>query len=126
MVRGYALVYTFIAVHTPMYTPINTCICTYVYTLTRLLPPHAHPIYAPKLNRYVLDRDRQELYSELQGCGKAIRIPISQGIVGHVAMTGEVINVNDMKRCENTKGTSIRRVRNKSRTKSYTDMLYMT
>ena len=74
----------------------------------------------------MLDRDRQELYSELQGCGKAIRIPINQGIVGHVAMTGEVINVNDMRRCENTKGTFILRVLIKSRTKSYTIMLYMT
>ena len=37
-----ALVYTFIA-----YTHY-TCICTYVYTLPRLLTTHTHPIYAPK------------------------------------------------------------------------------
>ena len=37
----YSRTYTYVYTH-------YTCICTYVYTLTRLLTPHAHPINAPK------------------------------------------------------------------------------
>ncbi len=44
---------------------------------------------------FVLDRDKQELWSKVAHGEKEIRFPSHLGIAGHVATTGEVLNIPD-------------------------------
>ncbi len=45
---------------------------------------------------FILDRERGELWSRVaQGVGQEIRVPLSQGIAGAVAQTGQIINLRD-------------------------------
>lgn len=49
---------------------------------------------ADRCTVYVVDRARSELRSAVaQRMGQQIRLPIGQGLAGHVAATGETINV---------------------------------
>lgn len=44
---------------------------------------------------FVVDRERGELWSKVAENTDEIRIPMSKGIAGHVATTGEVLNIPD-------------------------------
>lgn len=44
---------------------------------------------------FLVDRDRQELYSTVNSTSGELRIPIGAGIAGHVARTGEALRICD-------------------------------
>jgi len=44
---------------------------------------------------FLVDADSQELVSEVNSTGEVLRIPISKGIAGHVATTGEPVIIRD-------------------------------
>ena len=46
---------------------------------------------------FMLNRETQELWSIIAQGVSEIRIPMNKGIVGHVAMTGQVLNIPDGK-----------------------------
>ncbi len=51
---------------------------------------------ADRCTVFLLDTDRNELWSKVAtGLKKEIRFPANQGIAGHVATTGEVLNIPD-------------------------------
>lgn len=51
---------------------------------------------AERCTVYVVDREQRELRSTVaQRLGEVIRLPIGHGLAGHVAATGETINVPD-------------------------------
>lgn len=51
---------------------------------------------AERCTVYVVDRERAELRSTVaQRLGQEIRLPVGRGLAGHVAATGETINVPD-------------------------------
>ncbi len=53
-------------------------------------------VEADRCSLFVLDRDRNELWSKIaQGSSSEIRIPVGVGIAGSVAATGGVINIPD-------------------------------
>ena len=60
------------------------------FTLTNRTPAL---VDADRCTLFLVDQQRQELYS-LQGAVE-IRIPMSSGLAGHVARTGEILNIRD-------------------------------
>lgn len=51
---------------------------------------------ADRCTLYAVDRARSEVRSiAAQGLGTELRLPIGRGLAGHVAMTGETVNVPD-------------------------------
>ena len=44
---------------------------------------------------FLVDEANQELYSTINSTAGEIRIPLTHGIAGHVATTGEVVNIQD-------------------------------
>ncbi|MFL5356419.1 HD domain-containing phosphohydrolase [Archangium sp.] len=53
-------------------------------------------VEADRCSLFVLDRERNELWSKVaQGSKSEIRLPVGSGIAGQVAQTGEVINLPD-------------------------------
>ncbi|WNG52923.1 GAF domain-containing protein [Archangium minus] len=53
-------------------------------------------VEADRCSLFVLDRERNELWSKVaQGSKSEIRLPVGNGIAGQVAQTGEVINLPD-------------------------------
>lgn len=53
-------------------------------------------VEADRCSLFVLDRERNELWSKVaQGSKNEIRLPVGSGIAGQVAQTGEVINLPD-------------------------------
>mmetsp|Transcript_125818 Transcript_125818/g.402777 ORF Transcript_125818/g.402777 Transcript_125818/m.402777 type:complete len:486 (+) Transcript_125818:60-1517(+) len=44
---------------------------------------------------FLLDTDKQELYSTVNSTGIAIHLPVTHGIAGHVATTGEPVVIED-------------------------------
>ena len=62
--------------------------------LERLVELCSQATDADRCTVYVVDRERSELRSAVaQRVGQQIRLPIGQGLAGHVAATGETINV---------------------------------
>ena len=60
------------------------------FTLTNRTPAL---VDADRCTLFLVDQQRQELYS-LQGAVE-IRIPMTSGLAGHVARTGEILNIRD-------------------------------
>ncbi|MCK5455290.1 MAG: GAF domain-containing protein, partial [Calditrichia bacterium] len=53
---------------------------------------------ADRCTVFLLDEDKQELWSVVAmgiGKGREIRFPADKGIAGHVAMSGEILNIPD-------------------------------
>jgi putative ABC transport system ATP-binding protein len=50
---------------------------------------------AERATLFVVDRERKELWSKVSQDEKEIRVPLGSGIAGHVARTGEALNVED-------------------------------
>ncbi|MCG6538036.1 MAG: hypothetical protein L7F78_25800, partial [Syntrophales bacterium LBB04] len=50
---------------------------------------------AERTSMYVVDRERQELWTKVSEGVKQIRLPLGQGISGRVAETGEMLNIVD-------------------------------
>src|SRR5262245_41038097 len=50
---------------------------------------------AERATVYVVDREQQELRSAVAQRSPEIRLPLGRGLAGHVASTGETINVPD-------------------------------
>lgn len=70
------------------------------HTLDTLLPlimgEAARVLEADRCSLFILDRQRGELWSRVaQGVQGEIRVPLGQGVVGHVARTGQVVNLLD-------------------------------
>jgi signal transduction protein with GAF and PtsI domain len=64
--------------------------------LERVVELCSHATDAERCTVYVVDRQEGELRSTVaQRLGHEIRLPIGQGLAGHVAATGETINVPD-------------------------------
>jgi HD-GYP domain-containing protein (c-di-GMP phosphodiesterase class II) len=66
--------------------------------LAMILQAAAHVAEADRCSIFLVDRDRNDLWTRLaQGVGtlKEIRTPLGVGIAGHVASTGEAINIPD-------------------------------
>lgn len=56
----------------------------------------ARVVDADRCSLFLLDRERQLLWSKVaQGMGDGISVKFGEGIVGHVARTGEVLNLAD-------------------------------
>ena len=70
------------------------------HSLDELLPlilrEAARVIEADRCSLFILDRQRNELWSRVaQGAKQEIRVPLGQGIAGSVAQKGEVVNLRD-------------------------------
>ncbi len=70
------------------------------HSLDALLPlilrEAARVVEADRCSLFILDRQRNELWSRVaQGAKTEIRLPLGQGIAGAVAQSGEVINLRD-------------------------------
>ncbi len=69
--------------------------------IDRLLPlimdEVTHLIEAERSTFYVVDHERKEIWSKIAQKAEIneIRLPIGKGIAGHVAETGEVVNIKD-------------------------------
>jgi putative methionine-R-sulfoxide reductase with GAF domain len=51
---------------------------------------------AERCSLFLIDHEKKELITRFQGgLNKSIRIPLSRGIVGHAATTGNIVNIND-------------------------------
>ncbi|MBI9090243.1 MAG: HD domain-containing protein [Desulfobacterium sp.] len=50
---------------------------------------------AERSSLYVIDWSKRELWTEVSEGVEQIRLPMDQGICGHVAVTGELVNVED-------------------------------
>jgi hypothetical protein len=51
---------------------------------------------ADRCSLFLVDEDSNELYTTISGCDEEVRLPLSSGIAGHVASTGETLNVVDV------------------------------
>lgn len=70
------------------------------HSLDALLPlilrEAARVVEADRCSLFILDRQRNELWSRVaQGAKQEIRVPLGHGIAGAVAQTGEVVNLVD-------------------------------
>ncbi len=70
------------------------------HSLDELLPlilrEAARVVEADRCSLFVIDRQRNELWSRVaQGAKQEIRVPLGQGIAGSVAQKGEVVNLRD-------------------------------
>jgi HD-GYP domain-containing protein (c-di-GMP phosphodiesterase class II) len=64
--------------------------------LPLILKEAARVVEADRCSLFILDRERGELWSRVaQGTATEIRIPVTTGIGGAVATTGQVINIKD-------------------------------
>lgn len=64
--------------------------------LPLILKEAARVVEADRCTLYILDRQRNELWSRVaQGAKQEIRVPLGQGIAGSVAQSGEVVNLFD-------------------------------
>lgn len=64
--------------------------------LERLVELCSQAVDAERCTVYVVDHARREIRSTVaQRAGMEIRLPIGRGLAGHVALTGETINVPD-------------------------------
>jgi HD-GYP domain-containing protein (c-di-GMP phosphodiesterase class II) len=64
--------------------------------LARILSEAAKVIEADRCSLFLLDRERQELWTKIaHGAEEEIRLPLGNGIAGTVGKTGEVINIPD-------------------------------
>jgi HD-GYP domain-containing protein (c-di-GMP phosphodiesterase class II) len=64
--------------------------------LPLILRHAANVVEADRCSLFILDRDRNELWSKVaQGAKSEIRLPVGSGIAGTVAQTGGVINIGD-------------------------------
>lgn len=51
---------------------------------------------ADRCTVFLIDQERQELWSKVaMGVNQEIRFPMTKGIAGHVARTGEILNIRD-------------------------------
>ncbi|MFN7972018.1 MAG: ATP-binding cassette domain-containing protein [Acidobacteriota bacterium] len=55
----------------------------------------AEALEAERATLFVLDAARQELWSKVAQDHREIRLPLGEGIAGHVARTGETVNARD-------------------------------
>lgn len=65
------------------------------YVLQRIMDEARALLGAEAASVFLLDRKQGELYSTVNSTGNELRIPISSGIAGHVASTGEYILIPD-------------------------------
>lgn len=63
--------------------------------LRRIMDEAKTLVGAEAASVFLVDRDLNQLYSTVNSTGGELRIPISAGIAGHVAATGEQINTDD-------------------------------
>src|SRR5580704_9821665 len=66
------------------------------HLLATILQAGAKVAEADRCSIFLVDRDRGELWTRLAqgvGAGEEIRIPLGAGIAGHVAATGQAINI---------------------------------
>ena len=52
-------------------------------------------VNAERCAMFLLDKEKEELWSRLARGASEIRFPMRLGIAGHVAMTGETLNIPD-------------------------------
>ncbi|KAL5038714.1 hypothetical protein BDV3_001937 [Batrachochytrium dendrobatidis] len=52
-------------------------------------------VTAERCALFMLDREKEELWSTVAQGSAEIRIPMNKGIAGHVSMTGETLNISD-------------------------------
>ncbi|MBW1801392.1 MAG: GAF domain-containing protein [Deltaproteobacteria bacterium] len=65
--------------------------------ITKIVAKISEVLKAERSSLFLLDRDRNELWSKVaQGPGiSEIRFPASVGVAGHVAQTGQILNIRD-------------------------------
>lgn len=65
-------------------------------TLIRTIMESARTLMnAERCSLFLVDRETKELYTSISGEMEEVRIPISSGIAGYVATTGETLNIPD-------------------------------
>ncbi len=64
--------------------------------LYRIMEVTREQLDADRCTVFLIDQERQELWSKVaMGVNKEIRFPMTKGIAGHVARTGEILNIRD-------------------------------
>ncbi|MFZ5628038.1 MAG: GAF domain-containing protein [Spirochaetota bacterium] len=63
--------------------------------LTEILSKTRSVMNADKASIFLVDRERHEIYASVTLDGSQIRLPMGSGIIGHVAETGETVNIPD-------------------------------
>jgi len=63
--------------------------------LTQIMAEARTLVGAEVASVFLVDEPRQELYSVMSSNGCEIRIPVTTGVAGHVATTGESVIVHD-------------------------------
>eukprot|EP00931_Biecheleriopsis_adriatica_P102608 TRINITY_DN77553_c0_g1_i1.p1 TRINITY_DN77553_c0_g1~~TRINITY_DN77553_c0_g1_i1.p1 ORF type:complete len:774 (+),score=150.41 TRINITY_DN77553_c0_g1_i1:102-2324(+) len=65
------------------------------YVLRQIMDEAKMLVGAEVASVFLVDENSQELYSNVNSTGSELRIPISVGIAGHVATTGELLVIRD-------------------------------
>ena len=52
-------------------------------------------LQADRCTVFLLDEERNEIWSKIASEHKEIRMPADSGIAGHVVATGEIVNIRD-------------------------------
>lgn len=64
--------------------------------LYRIMEVTREQLNADRCTVFLIDQERQELWSKVaMGVNQEIRFPMTKGIAGHVARTGEILNIRD-------------------------------
>lgn len=63
--------------------------------LTEILSKTRTVMNADKASIFLVDRERREIFASVTLDGSEIRLPLGSGIIGHVAETGETVNIPD-------------------------------
>jgi len=64
--------------------------------LYRIMEVTREQLNADRCTVFLIDQERQELWSKVaMGVNQEIRFPMKKGIAGHVARTGEILNIRD-------------------------------
>ncbi|HNN01101.1 MAG TPA: GAF domain-containing protein [Turneriella sp.] len=63
--------------------------------LTEILSKTRLVMNADKASIFLVDRERREIFASVTLDGSEIRLPLGSGIIGHVAETGETVNIPD-------------------------------
>lgn len=64
--------------------------------LFKIMQEVKHILQADRCSLFMLDKDRNELWSRLaMGLKEEIRVPVDKGIVGHVFASGQLLNIAD-------------------------------
>eukprot|EP00002_Diphylleia_rotans_P002172 TRINITY_DN11342_c0_g1_i1.p1 TRINITY_DN11342_c0_g1~~TRINITY_DN11342_c0_g1_i1.p1 ORF type:complete len:1723 (+),score=337.99 TRINITY_DN11342_c0_g1_i1:146-5314(+) len=63
--------------------------------ITTIMDEARKLVVADRCSLFLVDKKKQELYSKMASGVDQLRIPMNRGLAGHVATTGEILNIRD-------------------------------